>query len=81
VLIIAENMDEIDLQVERDVTHMHYTCSRSRTELECIVFTVSLNRPTTWANNGGKFNIGMLFSSLDYPHDSLHMARQDWHQV
>jgi hypothetical protein len=61
---MAENMEDIDLQVERDVTHMHYTCSKSRTELECIVFTVSLNRPATWANNGGKFNLQLLFSSL-----------------
>jgi hypothetical protein len=66
VFIIAENMEDIDLQVERDVTHMHYTCSGSRTELECIIFTVSLNRPASWAQNGGKFNLQTLFSSLHH---------------
>jgi hypothetical protein len=72
VLIIAEGMEDIDLQVERDVTHMRYTFSKSRTELECIIFTVSLNRPATWAKNGGMFSINIIFSWVDHGYQSQH---------
>jgi hypothetical protein len=57
VTIKGENMPDIVLHVELDVTEMMYTPGDPRgDELACIIFKVSLNRPAQWAQNGSKFS-------------------------
>jgi hypothetical protein len=57
VTIKGEAMPDIVLHVELDVTELMYTPGHVRgDELACMIFRVSLNRPTPWAQNGSKFN-------------------------
>jgi hypothetical protein len=50
--ILAHNLDPIHLQVEMDILSMSHTTPDNPERMACMIFKVSLNRPTKWANNG-----------------------------
>jgi hypothetical protein len=52
--IMADDMEDVALQLERDAISMTYTLPSSRSQFACVIFDVALNRPVTWANNLGK---------------------------
>jgi hypothetical protein len=46
-------MDPIHLQVELDVISIFHMTAFSDEGMASIIFKISLNRPTSWANNDG----------------------------
>jgi hypothetical protein len=55
LLIMAPNMETIDLHVELDVTSITYSILGPRSiGAPIIILSVELSRPTNWAGNGGK---------------------------
>lgn len=78
---MADGMEDLDLQLERDATAITYTPQAGRDELACIIFSISLNRPTQWAHNTGRAHFACLQPSLTCWIFRLHLAGKNWCQV
>jgi hypothetical protein len=76
VIIRADNMSDIVLHVELDVTGMSYTAGNPQgDQLACIIFKVSLNRSALWAQNGSKCFDSSNNTSFDHP---LNFLARTW---
>jgi hypothetical protein len=52
---MANDLGDVDLQIERDAISMTYSPWARRDDLACIIFEIALNRDTQWAKNPGAF--------------------------
>jgi hypothetical protein len=60
---MADDMEDVALQVERDAVSMFYTLPGPRHQLAHVIFDIALNRPEHWAKNGGMFCVDVPLSS------------------